>query len=116
MNTNFNDNPFSNLLNEQLSSVIFVQDYLQLDFDGNVITYYSWPTVNFENRKYTYTDLNYKNALCGLIAKNVTDVYFEKGSLLKIIYETNDNIELIFKDIDKEAIYYVTATGEWSST
>jgi len=31
---------FETLIGEQLSSVIFVQDYLQLDFDGQRMTFY----------------------------------------------------------------------------
>jgi len=33
------------LIGEQLSSVEFVQDYLQLHFDGRTITAYVWPKV-----------------------------------------------------------------------
>jgi hypothetical protein len=108
-------NPFNNLINEQLSSVIFVQDYLQLDFDGNLISYYYWPVLNFENREYIMTNVNYKNILCEFIGKKVVNVDFKEDILLNIFFESCSNIELVFKDIENEAIYYVSDSGKWSS-
>jgi hypothetical protein len=35
----------SKLLDEPLSSVVFVADYLQLDFNGSRFTAYAWPKV-----------------------------------------------------------------------
>lgn len=66
-------NPLERLVGEQLSSVIFVQDYLQLDFDGKRLTLNVWPTVVRLEERMSFGDGGYRDALCDLIAKTVTD-------------------------------------------
>jgi hypothetical protein len=36
------------IIGRQLSSVTFVQDYMQFDFDGARLTTYTLPTVSFQ--------------------------------------------------------------------
>ncbi|MBK7808451.1 MAG: hypothetical protein IPJ51_19490 [Saprospiraceae bacterium] len=48
------------LINEQLSSVEFVQDYLQLHFDGRTITSYIWPIINIKNENLIFGDVVYR--------------------------------------------------------
>ena len=54
-------NYFDILIGEQLSSVTFVMDYLQLDFDGNRLTCNVWPVVNVANNSYKYQQTEYRN-------------------------------------------------------
>ncbi len=62
------------LLGEQLSSVTFVQDYLQLDFDGVQLTYNVWPSVLLAEAQSVFGATGYRDALCSLIAHVVSDV------------------------------------------
>lgn len=39
------ESPLKALVEEQLGSVVFVMDYIQLDFSSARITAYVWPTV-----------------------------------------------------------------------
>jgi hypothetical protein len=45
------------LVGEKLSSVTFVLDYLQVDFDGNQFTFYIWPTVFVDGEKYEFGEM-----------------------------------------------------------
>lgn len=67
------ENPLDRLVGEQLSSVIFVQDYLQLDFDGKRLTLNVWPTVVRSEERISFGDAGYRDTLCGLIATTVTE-------------------------------------------
>ena len=42
------DSVLKRLVGEQLSAVTFVMDYLHLDFDGQNINLYVWPTIEIE--------------------------------------------------------------------
>ena len=44
--------PLDALVGWQLSSVEFVQDYLQLHFDDKTITFYIWPAVLVGDKEY----------------------------------------------------------------
>lgn len=75
------------LINEQLSSVEFVQDYLQLHFDGRTITSYIWPIINIKNENLIFGDVVYRNALCDFIGKKVKDLFFIDKECLVLYFE-----------------------------
>jgi hypothetical protein len=108
-------NPFIILIGEQLSSVIFVQDYLQLDFDGKRITCNEWPTVNLLKESFDIADKEYRNVLCTLIAKKVSDTRLIDNEKLEINFEFEGQIIFDLKQAKGEVIYFTTPEGEWSS-
>lgn len=57
---------------EKLSSVEFVQDYVQLRFDGPTLTVFTMPVVAADGRVFRVGDPGYRDALCERIAVLVT--------------------------------------------
>jgi len=86
------------LAGEQLSSVEFVQDYLQLNFDGRIITSYIWPTVEIGEEVYKFGDQNYRNKLCGLIGKKIDNISCQEKKYLMLLFE--NGIEKIMINLD----------------
>lgn len=62
------------LVEEQRSSVIFVADYVQLDFNGPVLSCFVWPRIETDGSKHMFPGTGYRDALCRLIAREVTAV------------------------------------------
>lgn len=62
----------SRLVGLELGSVVFVRDYLQLDFDGPRLSLYVWPQVVIADRVCGPADPGYRDALCDLIGRRVT--------------------------------------------
>jgi len=79
---------------EKLSSVTFVMDYLQLDFDGNQFTLNIWPTVKVDNVHYKYGEQFYRDKLCSLIAKIIISITYSELQLLKLDFENGDSIQI----------------------
>lgn len=75
------------LINEQLSSVEFVQDYLQLHFDGRTITSYIWPKIDTRNGSLIFGDDEYRNVLCEFIGKKVKDIFFRDKEYIVLYFE-----------------------------
>jgi len=50
-------NHLDRLIGEQLSAVQFIQDYLQLHFDGQGLTCYIWPEIYFHNHCFKFGDI-----------------------------------------------------------
>lgn len=111
------ENVFHTIIDEQLSSVEFVQDYLQLHFDGNTLTFYSWPEVIIENVNYDIGDLLYRNALCQLISQKVTDVLLlEKQQLTIFFHNSMISLNLIRNHSNiglAELVYFVSVDKDW---
>ncbi len=85
------------ILNEQLSSVEFVQDYVQLRFDGNVLTCYKWPKVVINSKSYEYSTEGYRDALCKIISDKILDISIVDESHLEIQFENDHRIVLNLK-------------------
>jgi hypothetical protein len=71
----------------QLSAVTFVQDYLQLHFDGPMITAITRPLVIVGDASFAFGEPGYRDQLCGLIAKNVARAYVRPGDRLQIEFK-----------------------------
>src|SRR4051812_35531091 len=71
-NTDTNARILDALVDQQLSAVIFIQDYLQLDFDGKRLTVNVWPAVFLSGKEFQIGHVGYRDALCELISRQVT--------------------------------------------
>ncbi|MFE3193695.1 hypothetical protein ACFXHA_32165 [Nocardia sp. NPDC059240] len=58
----------------ELASVVFVRNYVQLDFDGPRLTCFVWPTVEIGGAARSLGDSGYRDALCAFISQTVTSV------------------------------------------
>ncbi len=84
----------SSLAGEQLSSVIFVADYVQFDFNGPILSAFSPPIVEVQGVRHQFPNQGSRDALCSLIQQFVAsaraqdsrslDVTFDSGARLSI--------------------------------
>ncbi|WP_316751750.1 hypothetical protein [Pedobacter gandavensis] len=112
------ENLFKSILDEQLSSVEFVQDYLQLHFDGSTLTCYSWPNIIKGSKSFNFYTIGYRDALCEIITERVTRVSLIEKTQLDIFFENDHHVSLSLKRNDLNAglaefIYFFNAEGEW---
>ena len=59
------------LVEETLSSVVFVMDYVQLDFNGSRFTAFVWPVATIGNESLNFGDRGYRDAICAFITHEV---------------------------------------------
>lgn len=97
-------NLLNDLPNEQLSSVEFIQDYLQLHFDDKTLTCYIWPVLKCAGNEYTQEDRDYKNQLCNLIAQKVKQTIFNEKENLVIIFSNNSQVVLSLNEDNPEIV------------
>ncbi len=109
------NDPLSILVGEKLSSVIFVLDYLQLDFDGNRLTCYIFPKVIKDKLVTSINSDNYRNLLCSFLGAIVISTTEKDGFGISISFEAGE-IFLSFTDEDiGEVAYFVDNDGKWST-
>ena len=94
------DNPIKldAIIGQQLSSVEFVQDYVQLHFDGPYIIAFTWPVVE-----------SYRDALCDRISRKVRTALISGGNAVTIGFDDGGTIRISLKQEDRvgpEAILY----------
>ncbi|HSE43819.1 MAG TPA: hypothetical protein VLA89_00665 [Gemmatimonadales bacterium] len=73
------------LVEEELGSVVFVMDYVQLDFGAARFSAYVWPTVTIGGATLRFEDRGYRDALCAFITHEVlsTDESPEAGLVIR---------------------------------
>jgi hypothetical protein len=69
------------LVDEDLSSVVFVMDYAQFGFNGASLTSFVWPIVHHGEKALSEAEPGYRDALCRLIGLTVLDVAEDAESL-----------------------------------
>ena len=88
------------LVGQELSAVEFVQDYVQLRFDGPLVTFYEWPEVFREEGSYAFGEPEYRNMLCALIGESVSAASVEEGEALEIEFESGVNVRVSLRQED----------------
>lgn len=112
------ENYFDIVIGEKLSSVTFVMDYLQLDFDGNRFTLNLWPTLNVANSNYEFNDAGYRDKLCQLITEIVKKIVLVEDDSLLIEFETGNSIFISLDPnnpeiVTPEIVYFIATDNSW---
>lgn len=106
------DDIITMLKGKTLTDIAFVEDdYIRLDFEGNMLSLYQWPVVKTGNEGFEEDNDKYREALAALRTKKVTMVHFAESETLEIAFE-NDNIRLQLTS-EEESFYFKTASGAW---
>ena len=106
------------LIGEQLSAVTFVQDYLQLQFDGPRLTVFSHPVVMLGDKAFHWGKPGFRDALCNNITKKVTETRVAYGDSIAIRFADGSMIKISLKDADYsggEAVNFDTGGNVWWS-
>jgi hypothetical protein len=106
------------LIGEQLSAVTFVQDYLQLHFDGPRLTVFSHPVIRFGDQTFYGGKPGFRDALCNNIAKKVTAVRVAYGESIAIRFADGSTINIPLQDaacLDGEAVTFDAGGNVWWS-
>jgi hypothetical protein len=106
------------LIGAQLSAVTFVQDYVQLHFDGPRLTVFSHPVVMRGDQTFHWDKPGFRDALCSRIAKQVTAARIAYGESICIEFADGSAIKISLQDEDylgTEAVNFDTGGDAWWS-
>lgn len=104
------------VVGRQLSSVEFVQDYVQLRFDGPVLTAITQPIVLAGSARYHWGCNEYRNELCNLITKIVVTAQLIPHDAVRITFDNGTVIAISLRDQDyraAEAVKFDFDSSEW---
>ena len=88
------------ILGQELVAVEFVQDFVQLRFEGPLFTLYAWPHVLLSDFSVAYGEPEYRNALCAQINDKVVQASLEEGDALTIEFENGTVFGLSLREED----------------
>lgn len=97
------EQPLSVLIGRQLSSVEFVQDYLQLRFDGPCLTTITHPRVNVGNMWWEWGMPGYRDRLCERIGRVVTRAAVSEGGEICLEFDDGACISISLRPDDYRA-------------
>lgn len=83
MNTQIIQHP-TDLEDQAISAVCFVQDYVELIFDGPIIRYLCNPRILIDGKSVRFPEEGSRDTLCRLIGDVVKRIYLVQGSYFSI--------------------------------
>ena len=83
------NNLLYDLKNKTLTSVVFILDYLQFQFDSEVLTFLEYPKILLQENKLSFDDIEYQHKMCKLIG----------SPIINVVFDDNDSFYLIFEDV-----------------
>jgi hypothetical protein len=91
------------LVGEELKSVTFVEDFLELRFGAALVTLYAWPHVLLTEFSVAYGEPEYRNALCAQIGEQVETASLEEGAALTIELQNGVVLGVSLREEDIDA-------------
>jgi hypothetical protein len=93
----------SGLVGQELKSVCFVEDFLELCFGDAKVTLLAWPYVLLTDFSVAYGEPEYRNALCAQIGEEVVEAALEEGAALTIELQNGVVLGLSLREEDIDA-------------
>ena len=105
------------IVGQELSAVEFVSDFLQLRFEGPVVSFFEWPDVFREEGSYAFGEPEYRNVLCAVIGEAVSAASVEEGEAIEIVFENGVTVRASLRVEDLSgpeggSVSYADGTGE----
>jgi hypothetical protein len=97
---------------EELKSVAFVEDFLELRFGTPLFTLYDWPHVLLTDFSVAFGEPEYRNALCSLIGEMVSTASLEEDNALTIEFGNGVVLGLSLREEDVDG----PESGSYSET
>lgn len=103
---------------EELKSVEFVEDYLQLRFGAPLLRLYDWPHVLLPDFSVAFGEPEYRNALCAQIGEAVTTAMLEEDDALTVEFANGIvfGLSLREEDVDGPVSGSYSPTGDEAET
>jgi hypothetical protein len=106
------NDPFQQIVGEHLSAVTFVQDYLQLQFDGPSLNALTVVTVTTPGGHAKSGEDQFRNLLCSCITKKVLEVTVKEHEALNIDLADGFLVSVSLRDRDYDGPEAVTFRGK----
>lgn len=105
------------IVGEELNSVVFVMDYVQLTFNGPILNAVTCPDVLVGKQVFHWNESGYRDALCAQITHTVKSVEIRQGQEVTILFTNNVTIRISLRDVDyrgAEAVQFSDGPHWWA--
>ena len=103
------------VVNEPLSAVCFVQDYVEFHFDGKIIRALTNPILKISNEVFEFPNLGSRDRFCSLIGQTVTNLILEEEDRIELLFGAVSNLIIPLsesKRIGPEAAHFVSGYNQ----
>lgn len=76
-----NENSLLNLKGKRISAIVFVLDYLQIQFDDSILSFLVYPKIQINNETFSFGESEYRNKICEFIGNDVSTVKYIEDDL-----------------------------------
>jgi hypothetical protein len=97
--------PFRSIIDQELSAVVFIMDYVQLQFGGlrPVLTAVTLPKVRVGDKEFSSATPGYRDSLCERITRSVRRASVREGQEILIEFDDGSRVSVSLKPEDYRA-------------
>ena len=98
------------IINERLSGVAFVQDYVEFHFDEKVIRSLANPVLIMQDKTFEFPNLGSRDFFCSLIGRTLNNIVLEEEDSICLIFDAETRLIIPLsesKQAGPEAAHYV---------
>ncbi len=98
------------IINESLSAVCFVMDYVEFHFDGKIVRSLTNPILKVSNENFEFPDSGSRDRFCSLIGQTVIDITLKEEDRIELIFNTGNKLIIPLlesKRIGPEAAHFI---------
>jgi hypothetical protein len=77
-----------------MSGVAFVQDYVELHFDGRILRALTKPSIAGGQGQFTFPDPGSRDALCELIGRSVVNIVVREGDFIEVRFDGTASVRV----------------------
>jgi len=93
--------------NMRVSSVVFVESYLQIVFDDYIFSMFVWPELLSGGKLFKYGNVGYTDLLTKLINHRVVEA-IEAPEYISILFASGEKLSVSLKEEDKSSVETAT--------
>lgn len=110
-----NESNVQSLSGRALAGVGFIQDYVELYFDGPILRCIANPLVAIDSQTVRFPETGSRDTLCELIGRKVVHVSVHSNTAIEIEFSGGATVKIPLDDASQyggEAAHFITAPGE----
>lgn len=103
------------LIGQPISAVAFVQDYVELHFDGRILRALANPVATVGGASFKFPDAGSRDALCALIGRKVINVVVAEGGRIELKFDGGAFVRIPLAESERtgpEAAHFVPRENE----
>jgi hypothetical protein len=95
-----------------LAGVAFIRDYVEFHLDGPILRAMVDPIIKIKDRIITAADKGWRDALCGLIGKEIQAITITENKNCEICFTSGELVQVDLSTAEPESLHFLPGPNQ----